>query len=413
MTERVFITGFGLISSLGNTPDELAESLMGARSGIVEMPGWRELGLASTVAGDIDPSSSIERSELGRRRLDTMGKVAAMSCLATEQALAMARLDRELLASERFGALIGSGVGSMPPIHDGASKLFAGKARRIRPYSVLQSMSSAASAHVVQAFGVGGRSYSIASACSTSAHSIGHGFELVRAGVLDGALVGGAEEVNEIVAAAFCALRAGLSSRYNEEPQAASRPFDRDRDGFVLSGGAGILVLESERHASARHAAALAEVLGFGSNSTAYDPVLPEPEGIAAGRCMELAIADAGIELEDVDVINAHATGTATGDPAEALAIRRVFGEQAPSVVAPKSQFGHALGAAGVLELIASLTMIDQSFVSSCVNLDALDDDLGHLPYVRKPERRKTRIHLSSSFGFGGTNASLVIGAPS
>ena len=212
MSRRVFVTGFGLISSLGNRPEEMAAALSAGRSGIVAMPEWRELGLSSTVAGAVDASDLVETSTLSRRRLDTMGVVASMCCLACEQALVMSALDAGTLASERFGAIVGSGVGSMPPIYEGAAHLFAGNARRIRPYSVLQSMSSAASAQVVQSFGIGGRSsYSLASACSTSAHCIGHGFELVRAGVLDGVIVGGGEEVNEIVAAAFAALRAGLS----------------------------------------------------------------------------------------------------------------------------------------------------------------------------------------------------------
>lgn len=405
------ITGLGIVSSLGNDAETVAASLREGRSGIEARPDWREKGLASWVAGALDVDQRSARSALGRKRLERMGAVSALAAMAAEDAIEQAGLSSEARASARFGCLVGSGVGSMPTIHEGGSLIDAGRARRIRPHSLLQSMSSAVSAHLTHAFGIGGRSYSLAAACSTSSHSIGHAFELIRCGALDGALAGGSEELNILVAAAFNAMRAALTTRWNDTPTRASRPFDADRDGFVISGGAGVLVLEEHARATARGATILGEVLGYGATSEPFDLILPEPEGRNAALCMRAALDDAGIEPFEVDYLNAHATGTPTGDVAEVRAAQAVFGEACPPIAAPKSLAGHGLGAAGAQEAIYSLLMMHHGFLAASSNVDRLDPAIPPGVVLTETAARPSRIHLSNSFGFGGTNASLVLGA--
>jgi 3-oxoacyl-[acyl-carrier-protein] synthase I len=410
---RVAITGIGIVSSLGDDLEQVAANLRAGRSGIAACPEWREKGLPSWVAGRYDLGARLARSALGPRSLEKMGEVSALAALAAEDAIAQAALDAAHRASPRFGCLVGSGVGSMPTIHEGASLLDAGRARRIRPHSLLQSMASAVSAHLTHVFGIGGRSYSLAAACSTSSHSIGHAFELIRGGLLDGALAGGAEEINGILAAAFGAMRAALSTRWNDAPQRASRPFDADRDGFVLSGGAGVLVLEELGAARRRGARVLGEVLGYAATSEPFDLVLPEPEGRSAAACMRAALADAGIAPREVDYLNAHATGTPTGDLAEVRAARAVFGADCPPIAAPKSLAGHGLGAAGAQETIYSLAMMERGFLAGSANVERLDPQLTGAPILVETREVPSRVHLSNSFGFGGTNASLVLAGPS
>ena len=406
---RVAITGIGIISSLGNDLDQVADSLREGRSGIESRPDWREKGLQSWVAGRLELDGRFERSALGRMRLTKMGEVSALAALAAEDAIAQAGLDAERRASPRFGCLVGSGVGSMATIHEGAELIYAGRARRVRPHSLLQSMSSAVSAHLTHTFGIGGRSYSIAAACSTSSHALGHAFELIRAGVLDGAIAGGSEELNIIVAGAFNAMRAALTTGWNATPTLASRPFDASRDGFVISGGAGVLVLEEMTAARARGATVRGELLGYGATSEPFDLVLPEPTGRNAAACMRAALDDAGIDPSEIDYLNAHATGTPAGDVAEVHAARAVFDRACPPIAAPKSLAGHGLGAAGVQEAIYSLLMLERGFLAGSANVDRLDPEIPEGMILTATAMSRSRIHLTNSFGFGGTNASLVL----
>lgn len=416
---RVVVTGAGALSSLGCSLDVIETSLRNGTSGIVAMPAWKELGLRSHVGGDVvgraDYTEAVDRSRFSARQLEVMGPVAALCALATEQALLHAGLneaDGWNVGGEDFGCLVGSGVSSMQSIYDGAHLAYSGKARRVRPFAILQGMSSTVSAHLVRFFGFGGRSYSISSACSTSSHSIGHAYELIRGGRLRAAVAGGGDEVGDITAAAFNALRAALSSGFNDRPAAASRPFDQKRDGFVLSGGAGVLVLESLASARARGVAPLMEIVGFAANSDDHDMVLPEPKGEAAARCMRAAIRDADCDPGEVDYVNAHGTGTPAGDTAELSAIRDVFGTGGhPALSSTKSLGGHALGAAGALEAIHCMLMMRGGFLAASANVDDPEPALEDLDLVETLREVETCLQLSNSFGFGGTNASLLVRA--
>jgi 3-oxoacyl-[acyl-carrier-protein] synthase-1 len=272
-------------------------------------------------------------------------------------------------------------------------------------------MASSCSATLARLLRIGGRSYSVSSACSTSAHSIGHGFELIRAGHLDLAVVGGGEELNPVVAVAFDAMRVVLSTHYNGSPREASRPFDADRDGFVLAEGAGILVLEEMDRAQQRGAQIRGEIIGYAANSGAEDIVLPEADGRSAADCIEAALRDAGVAPEAVDYVNAHATSTVQGDLAEAQALRRVFGNGGPLVSSTKSMTGHALGAAGAHELIFCLAMFERGFVAPSINIEQLDPAFEDLHVVRRTRRQDLSMAVSSSYGFGGSNAVLVVRA--
>ena len=415
--QRVVVTGAGALSSLGCSTEAIETSLRTGASGIVEMPAWKELGLRSQIGGDVvtrdDYAVAMERSRFSSRQLEVMGPVAALCALATEQALEQAGLGDpgdDRLRSDDFGCLVGSGVSSMQSIYDGAHLAYSGKARRVRPFAILQGMSSTVSAHLVRFFGFGGRSYSLSSACSTSSHSIGHAYELIRGGRLRAAVAGGGDEVGNITAAAFNALRAALSSGFNDRPEAASRPFDQGRDGFVLSGGAGVLVLESLQSARERGAEPLLEIAGFAANSDDHDMVLPEPSGEAAARCMRAAIRDASCAPADIDYVNTHGTGTPAGDIAELSAIREVFGDGGrPAFSSTKSLGGHALGAAGALEAIHCMLMMQGGFLAASANVDDPEPAVEGLDLVRSVREVSTAWHLSNSFGFGGTNASLVM----
>ena len=416
--QRVVVTGCGALSSIGCSIAAIESALRTGTSGIVQMPVWKELGLRSQVGGDVvsrpDYAEAVDASRFSARQLEVMGPVAAQCALATEQALAQAGLDAEgddFLGRDDFGCLVGSGVSSMQAIYDGGHLALNGKARRVRPFAILQGMSSTVSAHLVRYFGFGGRSYSLSSACSTSAHSIGHAYELIRGGRLRAAVAGGGDEVGNITAAAFNALRAALSSGFNDRPEAASRPFDQGRDGFVLSGGAGVLVLESLDSARERGVRPLLEVAGFAANSDDHDMVLPEPSGEAAARCMVAAIRDAGFDPSRIDYVNTHGTGTPAGDIAELSALREVFGSGAPPFSSTKSLGGHALGAAGALEVIHSQLMMAGGFLAASANVDDPEPAVDGLDLVVSLRETETRLHLSNSFGFGGTNASLVLRA--
>ncbi len=407
---RAVITGAGIVSSLGNSTVAVAAALRSARSGIETVPRWAELGLRSQVAGIIHGATELAAAAgLPRRDIGALAPGPLYCVLAAGQAIADAGLCAGELAAPRTGCIVGTGIGSTGAVYRGGVEVHAGRARRVDPYSVVQSMSSSASAAIVHCFGIGGRSYSLSSACATSAHAIGHAAELVRAGVLDIALAGGGEDIDELVAGAFAAMRTALATRFNDRPELASRPFAADRDGLVLASGAGIVIIENRERALARGARPRAEIAGFGANSDGFDLVLPEPSGARAAECMALALADAGADAAEVDYVNAHATGTLAGDRAEAAALRRLFGDRLPPLSSTKSLGGHALGAAGAHEAIHCLLMLEGEFLAPSANSEPRDPELVDLPVVTAARPARLELVLSNSFGFGGTHAVLAL----
>jgi 3-oxoacyl-[acyl-carrier-protein] synthase-1 len=407
---RAVITGAGVLSSLGNSLAEVEARLRAGIPQIETVAEWAELGLRCQVAGVVHGAAELaEAAGLPRREVLAMSNGALYCTLAAAQAIADAGLDAAELASPRTGCIVGTGIGSTTAVYRGGVEVHAGRARRVDPYSVVKSMASSASAALVHRFRIGGRSYSLASACATSAHAIGHAAELVRAGLQDIVIAGGGEEIDELVAAAFAALRTALSTRFNDRPALASRPFAADRDGLVPASGAGVVIVESLERARARGARVRAEVAGFGANSDGFDLVLPEPSGTRAGECVALALADAGAEPGEVDYVNAHATGTLAGDLAEAAALRRVFGAALPAISSTKSLGGHSLGAAGAQEAIHCLLMLEGGFVAPSANSEARDPALADLPVGTEARPARLGLVLSNSFGFGGTHAVLAL----
>ena len=404
------MTGVGLVSCLGHDLATARRALFDGRSGVRHAEGWREKGLKSWVVGSLEGlEEKRAQAAIPKKLAPAMSSSALYCALAALDAVADADLADGALGDARTGCLVGSGIGDAASI-DHAGNLFAGgRLRRIDPYTVLRAMSSSASAALVNLLGIRGRSYSLSSACATSAHNIGHAYELIAHGLLDRALAGGGEEPDQLTAAAFQALRMALSTRYNDTPERASRPYDAGRDGFVVSGGAGIVVLETLDGALERGATIYAEIAGHGATSDGFDLVLPRPDGSGAAACMELALADAGLEPAAIDAVNTHGTGTIHGDLAEVEALRRVFGQAMPPFSSTKSMTGHALGAAGVLELIFCLAMLGDGFVAPSINIENLDPAFEGLPLVTKTFERPLTTMLSNNFGFGGTNASLVL----
>ncbi len=409
---RVAITGAGILSSIGNSFAQVGTSLENGRSGVSSVPEWADLGLRSTIAGRLTGADELHKgSGIPDDQLMCMSDAALYCAAAGRQAVVDAGLCETDLESRRAGCIVGSGISGTEAVYEGGRQLYAGSPRRVRPFAVLHAMASSCSATLARLFRIGGRSYSVSSACSTSAHSIGHGFELIRAGQLDLAVVGGGEELNPVVAVAFDAMRVVLSTHYNGSPQEASRPFDADRDGFVLAEGAGILVLEEMDRAQQRGAHVRGEIIGYAANSGAEDIVLPEADGRSAADCIEAALRDAGVAPEAVDYVNAHATSTVQGDLAEAQALRRVFGNSGPLVSSTKSMTGHALGAAGAHELIFCLAMLEGGFVAPSINIERLEPAFEDLQVVRRTRREDLSMAVSSSYGFGGSNAVLVVRA--
>lgn len=407
---QAVITGAGIVSSLGNSLADVAAALRAGRSGIQIVPRWTELGLRSQVAGVVHGAAELATAAgLPRRELAALAPGPLYCVLAAAQAVADAGLSAADLAAPRTGCIVGTGIGSTGAVYRGGVEVHAGRARRVDPYAVVQSMSSSASAAIVHRFGIGGRSYSLSSACATSAHAIGHAAELVRAGVLDVVIAGGGEEIDELVAGAFAAMRTALATRFNDRPGLASRPFAADRDGLVLASGAGIVVIESRQRALARGARVRAEIAGFGANSDGFDLVLPEPSGARAAECMALALADAGATAAEVDYVNAHATGTLAGDRAEAAALRQLFGDRLPPLSSTKSLGGHALGAAGAVEALHCLLMLEGGFLAPSCNSEPRDPELADLPVVTAARSAPLDLVLSNSFGFGGTHAVLAL----
>jgi len=394
------VTGLGIVSSIGNNRDEVLASLREGRSGIEHCQEYVDHGFRTAVHGPVrlDIEALIDRKI---RRF--MGDGAAFNYLAMQQAIDDAGLAPTDVSSPRTGLVTGSGGPSTESLLYSTDTLREKGLRRVGPYMVTRCMSSTNSACLATPFRIKGVNYSISSACSTSAHCIGNGAELIQFGKQDIVFAGGGEEVHWTMTLLFDAMGA-LSSKYNDSPQSASRPYDVDRDGFVISGGGGMLVLEEYEHALARGAKIYAELVGYGATSDGYDMVQPSGEG--AVRCMQQALA--GVD-GPVDYINAHGTSTPVGDMRELEAIREVFGEAVPPVSSTKSLTGHALGAAGVNEAIYSLLMMESGFIAASANIENLDPEAAGIPIVR--ERRDgvdLRTIMSNSFGFGGTNASLV-----
>lgn len=408
---RVVISGVGIISSIGHTYAEVVGNLRQGNSGICAMPQWQELGFPSSVAGNLgDVSEKIKSSGIKKSRFAYASDGAVFSILAAKDAVVDANLADADLHSARTGCIVGSGVGGLLAVYQGAQKIYQGQVKRANPYTVCHAMSSSTSASLAHIFGVKGRSYSISSACATSSHNIGHAYELIRDGALDLSLAGGGEELNELTAGAFCAMRMALSSQYNDTPAKASRPYDQGRDGFVISGGGGIVILEELERAKARGAKIYAEVLGFGANSEGGAMIFPETEGLQTADCMAIALESAKLSPSDIGYINTHGTATQQGDLAEVNGIRKLFGDQAPPFSSTKSMTGHALGAAGAQEAIYCIGMLEHEFLAPSINIDALDPAFEGLPIVRQTAAQAVDVVMNNSLGFGGTNAVLVLG---
>lgn len=397
---RVVVTGIGIVSSIGNTPEEVLNSLKEGRSGIEYCDEYEALGLRSRIHGSvkIDLEDHIDRKQ---RRF--MGDGAAYNYIALQDAVNRAGLTNKEISNPRTGLIMGSGGTSTSNIVAAADILREKGVKRIGPYMVTRTMSNTNSACLATPFAIHGVSYSISSACATSAHCIGHAAELIQMGKQDVMFAGGGEELHWSLTSLFDAMGA-LSSKYNDAPESASRPFDVDRDGFVISGGGGVVVLEELDHARARGATILAELVGYGATSDGYDMVAPSGEG--AERCMRQALETV---QGPVDYINAHGTSTPIGDVTELNAVRRVFGETIPAITSTKALTGHALGAAGVNEAIYCLLMMQANFIAPSYNIKQIDPQAAGIPIIldRQDNVRLDRV-MSNSFGFGGTNCSLI-----
>jgi len=398
--KRVVITGLGAVSSIGNTIDEIVDALRQGRSGIEASAEYAELGLRSHIHGPIriNPADLIDR-----KVLRFMGDASAFAYVAMAEAVKDSALAPEQVSNPRTGLIVGSGGASPSNLVNAADILRSKGIRRVGPYMVPRTMGSTTSACLSTPFKIKGTSYSISSACSTGAHCIGNGYELIQMGKQDIVFAGGGEEVHWTMSMLFDAMGA-LSSKYNDAPTSASRPYDSDRDGFVISGGGGMVVLEELEHARRRGAKIYAELVGYGATSDGYDMVQPSGEG--AVRCMRMALE--GIDAKP-DYLNAHGTSTPVGDVRELEAVREVFGEDAPPISSTKSLTGHALGAAGVHEAIYSLLMMEHGFITASANIAELDPAAAGMPIVRETvDSTRLDTVMSNSFGFGGANATLV-----
>ena len=403
---RVVVTGMGIVSSIGNNTNEVVASLREARSGIVKAEKYAELGFRSQVHGmpTLDASKVVDRRAM---RFHASG--TAWNHVAMEQAIADSGLGEDEVSNERTGIIMGSGGPSAKVIVDSADLTRTKGPKRVGPFAVPKAMSSAASATLAVWFKIKGVNYSISSACATSNHCIGNAYEQIQWGKQDIVFAGGCEELEWELSVLFDAMGA-MSSKFNATPERASRAYDKNRDGFVIAGGAGVLVLEEYERAKARGAKIYAEIAGYGATSDGFDMVAPSGEG--AVRCMRQALATV---KTPIDYINPHATSTPVGDVKEIEALREVFGsgDKCPPISATKSLTGHSLGATGVQEAIYSLLMMQNGFICESANIEELDPDFADMPILR--ERRDNahlRAVLSNSFGFGGTNATLVFKHP-
>lgn len=397
---RAVITGIGIVSSIGNNKEEVLASLKEGRSGITFNQEFADLNLRSNVCGsiDLDPTKVIDR-----KVMRFMGDAAAFSYISMEQAIADSGLTEEQVSNPRTGLVVGSGGGSSKNQVEAADILREKGVKRVGPYMVPRTMASTASACLATPFKIKGVNYSISSACATSAHCIGHAVEQIQLGKQDVVFAGGGEELHWTLAMEFDAMGA-LSTKYNDDPTKASRTYDANRDGFVISGGGGIVVVEELEHALARGAKIYAEVVGYGATSDGYDMVAPSGEG--AIRCMQQALE--GVDAP-IDYLNTHGTSTPVGDVKELGAIQEVFGGKSPAISATKAMTGHALGAAGVHEAIYSLLMLENNFVAPSINIDELDEQANGLDIVTEKRDVELTTVMSNSFGFGGTNATLVM----
>lgn len=396
---RAVITGIGVVSSIGNNQEEVLASLKAGRSGISFSQQFADHKLRSNVWGNINmvPSEHIDR-----KVMRFMGDAAAFAYLSMEQAIADAGLDESMVSNERTGLVAGSGGASSKNQIEACDILREKGVRRVGPYMVPRTMSSTTSACLATPFKIKGINYTISSACATSAHCIGHALEQIQLGKQDIVFAGGGEEVDWTLALQFDAMGA-LSSKYNDTPELASRTYDAGRDGFVISGGGGMVVVEELEHALKRGAKIYAEITGYGATSDGYDMVAPSGEG--AVRCMQQAMATAPAPVQ---YINTHGTSTPVGDVKELEAINNLFGDNAPFISATKAMTGHALGAAGVHEAVYSLLMMEHGFIAPSINITELDEKAKNLPIVTEYKEVELDTVMSNSFGFGGTNASLV-----
>jgi len=397
---NVVITGVGIKSCIGNDYAEVLANLQNAKSGIVFNEKYSEMGFRSCVSGSVN----IDLSEhIDRKLLRFMGESAGYAYLATKDALRMAGIDESLLDSPKIGIVAGSGGASTRVMLESGDIAREKGPKRIGPYGVTKSMSSSISAIVATALKLKGINYSISSACATSAHCIGHAADLIKSGQQDVVIAGGSDDEHWSSSCLFDAMGA-LSSNFNSTPTIASRPYDSNRDGFVISGGAGMIILEDEEHAKKRGANILAKLSGYFANSDGYDMVAPSGEG--ASRCMQGAIDNSKIKI---DYINTHGTSTPVGDIAEINAIKNLFNSETPMISSTKSMTGHSLGATGAHEVIYSIMMINENFIAPSINIESLCDDAEGLDIVTETRNVSINNILSNSFGFGGTNASLVI----
>ena len=396
---RAVITGIGVVSSIGNNKEEVLESLKTGKSGIAFNQEFADYKLRSNVSGKIDIDV---KEHVDRKAMRFMGDAAAYSYISMTQAIEDSGLTDDQVSNERTGIIVGSGGGSSKWQVEAADILREKGVKRVGPYMVPRTMASTTSACLATPFKIKGVNYSISSACATSAHCIGNAVEQIQLGKQDVVFAGGGEELHWTLAMEFDAMGA-LSTKYNETPEKASRTYDANRDGFVISGGGGIVVVEELEHALARGAHIYAEIVGYGATSDGYDMVAPSGEG--AARCMRQAMQD----VDSIDYLNTHGTSTPVGDVKELGAIQEVFGGKSPMISATKAMTGHALGAAGVHEAIFSLLMLEHSFVAPSINIDELDEQAAGLDIIT--ERRDVELNtvMSNSFGFGGTNATLVM----
>ena len=400
--KRVVITGMGIVSSIGNNVEEVLASLKEGKSGITASEQFKENGLRSQVWGNLkmNPADHIDR-----KKMRFMGDAAAFAYLSMEQAIADSGLTEDQVSNDRTGIVAGSGGASSLNQVNAVDIIREKGVKRVGPYMVPRTMASTVSACLATPFKIRGVNYSMSSACATSAHCIGHAMELIQLGKQDVVFAGGGEELDWSLTMMFDAMGA-LSTKYNDTPELASRTYDADRDGFVISGGGGMLVIEELEHAVARGAKIYGEIVGYGATSDGYDMVAPSGEG--AVRCMKMAMQN----VDGVDYVNTHGTSTPVGDVKELGAIQEVFSQgngNSPAISATKAMTGHALGAAGVHEAIYSTLMLDNGFIAPSINVANLDEAGTGLDIVTEAREQELTTVMSNSFGFGGTNATLVI----
>ena len=396
---RVVVTGMGVVSSIGNNTQEVLASLREAKSGIVRAEDYARLGFRCQVHG----APNYDLDQIDRRARRFMGDGASWNYVSMQQAIADSGLDEKDVKNDRTGIIMGSGGPSTKTIVAAADITREKGPKRVGPFAVPAAMSSTNSATLATPFGIRGVNYSISSACSTSAHCIGNAAEMIQWGKQDVMFAGGGEELDWTLSVLFDAMGA-MSSKFNDTPHRASRAYDKNRDGFVIAGGAGVVVLEELEHAKARGAKIYSELVGYGATSDGYDMVAPSGEG--AARCMKLALATV---RNKIGYINPHATSTPIGDRKEIEAIRAVFGNDIPPISATKSLTGHSLGATGVQEAIYSILMMRNSFICESANIDEIDPEFADIPIVRKRQDNvEIDVAISNSFGFGGTNATLA-----